>query len=306
MTHTCIILTCRFVCANLAGKCRWTVILEHFGKDATAATCEGVFCDVCDTQPEMANAQNEISLVLKTVRDLPGYGEVKVSANISDRNTLITFLFILALHLDCWSSARVEDSFQSSTCQQPIWRGHINRFVPWYLESSHLSGLDSGVARARNETWKRAQSFRSDDIQLLYTLWSRHAFLKGPHTLILPVLDSKSGRTIVPAKPEEDEKPRRKGKGCHAIEGIRSLLSSHEKWFTITTKEDYQFPGIFRSPYPQRLGYCPDISTRVPAKTFCLRISCLAREKHATLRRQQWWWTDKKNRSITALSHVLE
>ena len=77
MTHTCIILTCRFVCANLAGKCRRTVILEHFGEDATAATCEG---DVCDNQPEMANAQNEISLVLKTVRDLPGYGEVKVSA----------------------------------------------------------------------------------------------------------------------------------------------------------------------------------------------------------------------------------
>ena len=54
------------------------MILEHFGKDATAATCEGVCCDVCDTQPEMANAQNEISLVLKTVRGLPGYEEVKV------------------------------------------------------------------------------------------------------------------------------------------------------------------------------------------------------------------------------------
>ena len=98
MTHTFITLTCRFVCANLAGKCRRAVILEHFGEDATAATCEGVCCDVCDTQPKMANAQNEISLVLKTVRDLPGYGEVKVSANISARNTLITFLFILALH----------------------------------------------------------------------------------------------------------------------------------------------------------------------------------------------------------------
>ena len=33
-----------------------------------------------------------------------------------------------------------------------------------------------------------------------------NAFLEGLHTLILPVLDSKSGRTIVPAKPEEDEK----------------------------------------------------------------------------------------------------
>ena len=59
------------------------VILEHFGEDATAATCEGVCCDVCDHQPETADAQSEIALVLKTVRDLPGYGEVKVSARIS-------------------------------------------------------------------------------------------------------------------------------------------------------------------------------------------------------------------------------
>ena len=87
-----------------------------------------------------------------------------------------------------------------------------------------------------------------------------NAFLESPHMLTLPILDSKSGRTKVPAKPEENEKPRRKGKGCHAIDGIKLLLSSREKWFTITTKEDYQFPGIFRSPYPQRLGYCPDIS----------------------------------------------
>ena len=77
-----VLSLCRFVCANLAGKCCRTVILEHFGEDTTTATCEGVCCDVCDTQPEMANAQDEIALVLKTVRDLPGYGEVKVSANI--------------------------------------------------------------------------------------------------------------------------------------------------------------------------------------------------------------------------------
>lgn len=79
-----VLSLCRFVCANLAGKCRRTVILEHFGEDTTTATCEGVCCDVCDTQPEMANAQDEIALVLKTVRDLPGYGEVKVSANIHE------------------------------------------------------------------------------------------------------------------------------------------------------------------------------------------------------------------------------
>ena len=52
-------------------------------------------CDVCNIQPEMANAQSEISLVLKTVRGLPGYEEVKVLIYTN------TFLFILALHLAC-------------------------------------------------------------------------------------------------------------------------------------------------------------------------------------------------------------
>ena len=72
----------RFICASLAGKCRRTVILEHFGEDATAATCDSVCCDVCDSLPETADAQDEIALILKTVKDLPGYGEVKVSAGI--------------------------------------------------------------------------------------------------------------------------------------------------------------------------------------------------------------------------------
>lgn len=87
-----------------------------------------------------------------------------------------------------------------------------------------------------------------------------NAFLESPHPLTLPVLDSNRGRLVVPTEPGKDEKPRRKGKGCQAIEGIRLLMSCREKWFTIASKEDYQFPGIFRSPYPRRLGYCPDIT----------------------------------------------
>ena len=81
---------------NFAGKCRRTVVLEHFGEDTTATTCEGVCCDVCDSEPEMADAQNEISLVLKTVRDVPGYGEVKVSANISDRSITCNSKYVVS------------------------------------------------------------------------------------------------------------------------------------------------------------------------------------------------------------------
>lgn len=49
-------------------------------------------------------------------------------------------------------------------------------------------------------------------------------------------------------------------KGCKAITTIRSLMSSSEKWFPISSETDYHFPGIFSHPYSQRLGFCVDIS----------------------------------------------
>ena len=52
----------------------------------------------------------------------------------------------------------------------------------------------------------------------------------------------------------------RKGIGCHALTVIRQLISLGENWFPIANSDDYNFPGVFDFPYPQRLGYCEDIS----------------------------------------------
>ena len=37
-------------------------------------------------------------------------------------------------------------------------------------------------------------------------------------------------------------------------------MESKERWFPITSSDDYHFPGVFSSPFPQRMGYCEDIS----------------------------------------------
>lgn len=42
---------------------------------------------------------------------------------------------------------------------------------------------------------------------------------------------------------------------------IRSLMESSKNWFPTTSEDDYQFPGIFRTPFPQRMAYCSDITT---------------------------------------------
>ena len=33
-----------------------------------------------------------------------------------------------------------------------------------------------------------------------------------------------------------------------------------KNWFSINWSDDYNFPGVFCVPHPQRLGYCDDIS----------------------------------------------
>ena len=50
------------------------------------------------------------------------------------------------------------------------------------------------------------------------------------------------------------------GKGCHALTVFQKLISDKKNWFPITNSEGYNFPGVFYAPYPQRLGYCEDIT----------------------------------------------
>ncbi len=52
----------------------------------------------------------------------------------------------------------------------------------------------------------------------------------------------------------------RRGKGLHALTVLKKLICDKRNWFPIIDSEGYNFPGIFKDPYPQRLGYCEDIT----------------------------------------------
>lgn len=58
-----------------------------------------------------------------------------------------------------------------------------------------------------------------------------------------------------------DNVRKRKGKGCQIVTTIHHLMSSSSNWFTVKDKNDYRFPGICTTPYPQRLGFCDNVST---------------------------------------------
>ena len=54
---------------------------------------------------------------------------------------------------------------------------------------------------------------------------------------------------------------KRESKGSQSLPVIRSLLSQSENWFEITTPDDYQYPGVFQHEHPQRVAFCPDVTS---------------------------------------------
>lgn len=86
-----------------------------------------------------------------------------------------------------------------------------------------------------------------------------NAFLASDgETVMLPALENKNH-----SEEESNNSSTshvRKGKGSHAFTVIKRLISDKENWFPITDSDGYNFPGVFDFPYPQRLGFCEDIS----------------------------------------------
>ena len=86
-------------------------------------------------------------------------------------------------------------------------------------------------------------------------------FLDNPKELMLPTMDIKSPiRMSQKDKEPKPPKSTRKGAGSQALPVIKGLMCTSTKWFTISTSNDYHFPGVFQSPSPARMGYCPDLT----------------------------------------------
>ena len=90
-------------------------------------------------------------------------------------------------------------------------------------------------------------------------------FLADPSEIFLPAVGSqKSSKSNVREDKSDKPKTTRKGMGSQALSTIRRLMSSSDQWFTVNSSSSYHFPGVFHSPFPQRMGFCPDI-TQLPS-----------------------------------------
>ena len=84
--------------------------------------------------------------------------------------------------------------------------------------------------------------------------------------VLLPTIDHKWSLSTdaegapLPDRQDTNKSVQRKGKGAHALTIAKELLSDRTNWYNIESSDDYNFPGIFAKPFPQRLGYCEDVS----------------------------------------------
>lgn len=53
---------------------------------------------------------------------------------------------------------------------------------------------------------------------------------------------------------------KRSSKGTHVLPIIHHLMESKDRMFIISSTDDYHYPGFFHHDYPQRMGFCPDIT----------------------------------------------
>ena len=56
------------------------------------------------------------------------------------------------------------------------------------------------------------------------------------------------------------EKRTKHGKGTHGILVVKKLMNDQENWRSVTSKYDYQFPGIFDGEVNQQMIYTSDCS----------------------------------------------
>lgn len=69
----------RFVLSHLINKCRREVLLQYFNEDTSVEVTQ-TCCDVCEMSKtgEMVDYQEEVSIILKTIQEIPESGERKV------------------------------------------------------------------------------------------------------------------------------------------------------------------------------------------------------------------------------------
>lgn len=234
-------LSWKYAMSHLVHKCRRIMLLELFGEGTSdlKQRMEGhVCCDVCQLeQTGSSDCSQHLKVLHDAINVIGEKGEVKLAQWIRGS----TLAWTNAYNKACMSYG------YSSENSEVWWRV--------FMRKCFILGL---VNRQLKSIIKQNQHYA---VQGVFTITSEgREHVENGMELIIPInMYNHPHHTNNQATKNAGKKvATKKGKGTRGLSVLKNLLQDKENWKTITTKSDYQFPGVFDSPLQPTLMYTPD------------------------------------------------
>ena len=234
----------KYVMADLVNKCRRKSLLELVGEDASE-TISGSdnCCDVCASKIEVVEVdfKKELETLYNAIDILGPKGELKITQWIRG-STL------------AWTNKHDKSCMSYGNS-----RGHSEKWWRLFIRKCHVLGF---AKKELKSIIKKSQHYGIQGI--IQKTSEGMSVIEANQKLMLPlgkvpVACSTPNAMQSDAQGETSSaKPVRAGKGSHAITTIKKMLEDEENWQVISSKDQYQFPGVFSGVQMQRAFYVAD------------------------------------------------
>ena len=191
----------------------------------------------------------ELEILYDAVRTLGSKGELKITQWIRGSGL-------------AWTNA-----YNKSCMSYGNSRGHSEKWWRLFIKKCHVLGV---VKKELKSIIKQSQHYGIQGIiskssegeaviesgaSFMVPVNTLHDPISAEHSSLTSRKDCDIQQTV---EKKSAKKTMRAGKGSHGLAIIKKLVEEEENWEMITTKSDYQFPGVYTSSAFQRAFYTPN------------------------------------------------
>ena len=214
------------------------------GEDTECEVSGSRCCDVCGNAASLkqTDQSKELSILYDAIEMLGPKGELKITQWIRG------------------SSLAWTDVHNKLCMSHGNSLGHSENWWRLFIRKCHVLGY---VRKELKSIIKKSQHYGIQAIIAKTDLGI--AAVDSGQPLILPDLLTEKERKGTNARSfgaSQAESSNRKilcvGKGSHGVTVIKKMLLDKENWTQISSKEQYQFPGIFSTPHTHVVFYTPN------------------------------------------------
>ena len=240
-----------FSYAHLARKCRHEVVLEGFGEQMQISQNADHCCDVC-ALPQVSpdNRLHELSLMVNAIDEIGTKGEKKFAQFIRGSN-------------EAW--IKNLPNFDPSSSSTAYGKSPPNLSLEWWRQFARQCSVAGYLVRKVDcGTFQGRQAAVFSYYAV--TQEGRDAVVNSKEVLLPPIPNQaecilSTQKSLQGCSNEKgNEKKKRVGRGSNPLSIAKALMVSQDSWREITSKEQYQFPGVSTSGQSNILLYSKDIS----------------------------------------------